>query len=431
MWLGFRRVTTGPGVIRSAPRSRQPWLDVVVASGRVRKWCLIVGFAVAVRVVLALTLKSNGDIHNMQIEESLLQHRPSEAYSGQPSFFTWPYLTGYFPILLGIDAISGLTGGSFAAIARLATTGANLGLVWLVNDELRYRGFSYRSRSAAALMLLFSPLLVLESGWHGQLDLAATLCAVGGIVAWGRAGIQRRALVAGLLIGLALAIKTVPGIVVLALVPHARGRRELMTLLAATAAVPLLGAAPWLWTDHHSILERLTHYHGLAGLGGLSLLAQPRTAQLWLNGTAVPFSSLQVHLQAHGGAFVLVGLAVGTVVLIRYKPAPAVGAVLLFLIVYATAVNWTQYYLVWVLPFLLLAGWIRLSVAFQIILSLPVAMVYGRAILHPTFATPPDLWSTGVTMGVYVPVMLALWAATVLGAVVLVRRFNAGVIRVM
>src|SRR3712207_7140538 len=51
---------------------------------------------------------------------------------------------------------------------------------------------------------------------------------------------RNRALVAGLLIGAAIALKTAPGLVLLALLPTTRSNKERLQLIVTAAAVPLI-----------------------------------------------------------------------------------------------------------------------------------------------------------------------------------------------
>ncbi len=109
----------------------------------------------------------------------------------------------------------------------------------------------------------------------------AILPAVGALVVWRRVEGPDRAWKAGLLIGLAASIKTVPGLVVLALLPSARGWREAVTLVVASIALPLLALAPF-WAADAEAVRRMLRYNGLPGLGGLTLAVQPDLAEAWL-----------------------------------------------------------------------------------------------------------------------------------------------------
>lgn len=377
-----------------------------------RVWWALAVAAIALRLAIALTAGGNGDIDHAAEIARLLRFQPLEVYANQGSDSSWPYLTGYFPLLW----IEGLVGNAahlpFALLQRLPVIAANIGLAWLLDRHLGRTGARQRTRLLVAAILLFGPLPLLESAWHGQIDTVAALLAVGGFLAWERSPPRHRAEIAGGLLGAAIAVKTVPGIAVLALMPHAVNRRELAILVSATVAVPLLLAAPWLLHDFDALRFRVSSYRGIQGVGGLSLIAQPHSAEIWLTGTDVPLNVWQARVQERTSELTVVALAAVAGLLMVRRPRPAVGAVLLFLAVYATAANWALHYFLWILPFLILAGWVRAALLLQIALLVPCLMIYWPA-LNGTLATPYTPWSTSVALYGYVPIMIALWSAMV------------------
>src|SRR5207302_10782054 len=102
---------------------------------------------------------------------------------------------------------------------------ADAAIAWLVQAGLGRAGASDRTRLSACALVALGPAFALISGMHGQIDSVAILPAVLALVVWERGG-SRRALAAGLLIGRAASIKTAPGLMVLALLPSVRSRRE-------------------------------------------------------------------------------------------------------------------------------------------------------------------------------------------------------------
>src|SRR5207302_3852029 len=101
--------------------------------------------------------------------------------------------------------------------------------------------------------------------------------AVAAVGFWSRPGPRPRAPVCGLLIGVGIAVKTTPGLALLALAPTARDRRELGTLLLTAALVPLLAIVPFAIAAPRG-LGAIVHYRGFAGRAGLTLLLQPLLA---------------------------------------------------------------------------------------------------------------------------------------------------------
>ena len=107
--------------------------------------------------------------------------------------------------------------------------------------------------------------------------------------------------------------------------------------------------------------------------------------------------------------------------MVARRPPAAAGAALVLLAGYATGVNLATHYVVWVIPFLLLCGWTRVSVALQAALLVPLAMLYWPSI-DGTLATPAAPWTAAWSSFVYVPWMTGLWLASVAGAVAIARR---------
>lgn len=374
---------------------------------------LVALFAVGLllRLVLAVALPSNGDIAHLGLVAATLRDSPFSVYDRLGGDI-WPYGPGYFPILALVDGAHRVLGLAFATAVRLPIIAADLATAWLVQSELARRGLGPRERVLAAATLLLSPLLLVVSGLHAQIDPVATLCAIGAVVCWKRLRPGSRALAAGGLAGLAVAIKTVPGLVILPLLFAARSGRERLALLAAAVAVPLAGLLPYLLRDVAHFTGRLA-YHGLPGAGGLSLLVQPDTARIWLSGGGYAPTHLEAILQGRGILVLAAALAFVLVVLWRARPDPAVGAVLLFAAVCAATVDLSPHYLVWLLPFLALAGWWRAAAGLGALITLPVMLIYAPV------GGLRDRWPAWVSDWVYTPLMDVLLVALALGTLAL------------
>lgn len=215
------------------------------------------------------------------------------------------------------------------------------------------------------------------SGWHGQLDAVAFLPAFAGVALWQRGG-ARRALAAGLLVGVGAAIKTVPILLLLALWPTARGLREAAAVTAWAAAVPVLLLVPFYLTEPDGTREILG-YAGVPGAGGLSLVVQPGLAESWVWGTpldTVARSGAQDALQ-DASRFILGGALLATVVvLVRRRIDAFTAAIAVLLVVYAASPNVFAYYLLWIVPFLLATG------RFGAALGVQLAAVIAQVLIH-------------------------------------------------
>jgi hypothetical protein len=81
-----------------------------------------------------------------------------------------------------------------------------------------------------------------------------------------------------------------------------------------------------------------------------------------------------------------------------------------WLIVLAFGSGFFFQYLVWALPFLLLAGYVTAAAALQAVVTVPMVIYYAGP------------WHHRAIVYVYVPFMLVVWVAWVALAVVLARR---------
>lgn len=95
------------------------------------------------------------------------------------------------------------------------------------------------------------------------------------------------------------------------------------------------------------------------------------------------------------------------------SPPSSRAATILRLAVYAASPNFFLQYAVWSLPFFLFAGYVWQVAAARALLLVPAPLVY----LAPV--------STGLALGVYVPLMTALWIAVV----VCLARTRTGIVR--
>jgi hypothetical protein len=166
---------------------------------------------------------------------------------------------------------------------------------------------------------------------------------------------------------------------------------------------------PFWLTDHHA-LHYMTSYGGIPGLGGLSLAIQPDLARTWLIGPTKPSGgTLWVvhHQKLVNGAVV----AAAAAFLWRTRPDPVRGAAFVWLATWALGAGFFFQYIVWGLPFLILAGWLQATLLLEAALLLPTLIFYE---------TP---WHAEGIVVVFVVAMLALWVAWLGGLAALGRRF--------
>lgn len=314
--------------------------------------------------------------------------------------YRWPYPPGYLPWVHLSDALAGSGLMSFRAAVVLPAVVADAAIAWLVQAGLGRAGASERTRLLGAAAVVLGPSFALVSGFHGQIDSVAILPAVAALLVWERGG-SRRALAAGLLIGVGVSIKTVPGLVLLALLPSVRSRREALALVGAAAALPLAALAPFLIADAAGVARALG-YGGIPGQGGLTMLADPNLARHFVaNEPGVEPNGLAAFLSDHGSMLTGVALIAAATFAVRRRMGPRESAVLLWLTFYVLGTGFAFQYAVWGLPFLLLAARLRWAVALQAALLAPSLIFYAGPIKAQ--------WATTV----YVAAMAVVWLGLV------------------
>jgi hypothetical protein len=117
-----------------------------------------------------------------------------------------------------------------------------------------------------------------------------------------------------------------------------------------------------------------------------------------------------MHLQDLATGLTVATVGAASLLVLLARPRAAVGAAILFLAVYVSSANFALHYAIWILPFLILAGWTAGAALSQVALLVPVLVVYLPALEH-TFATPRSPWGTGLADYLYVPWMDGLWVA--------------------
>lgn len=378
------------------------WLWLLIAAGTL------------VRLVLAFT--THGQVYDLQsyalVNSALHAHvfgvyHQLDDYSVAP-YGRWPYPPGFFAFIVPLASLAHATGLAFTSLIRIPAILADAAIAWLVQSFLGWRGFGERPRLAAAGLVAFGPSFAAISGYHGQLDSVAILPAVVALVLWTRTDASWRPYAAGALIGLGTAIKTVPILMLLALLPSARSWREAAELVSVAVIIPLAVFAPWLILDGPG-KSLVWTYKGGPGLGGISLLTDP-ALPLTPFGTAhatVSGLTKTVYDQARW----ITGLALLAVagILARYRPSPVDAAVLLWLAVWAFGVTFFLQYMVWGLPFLIMAGYLRQVLILEAVLLPPTLVTYSSGL--------PD-WKIWLF---YIAPMIVVWVAFTIGTVLSAR----------
>lgn len=331
------------------------------------------------------------------------------------SLYFWPYLPGYFAWIVVADVLAELSSLPYRDLIQLPPIVADAGIAWIVQWFLGRRGTTDRTRLAAAALVMLGPSFAVISGYHTQIDSVAALPAVAAVAVWcERRSDPRRFLWAGLLVGLAATMKTPLGFVLLALVPSARSLREGALLAAVAAGLPLLVVAPFAMADPVGV-RHVFEYQGIPGMGGLTLLLQPSLAETWVteiwqrrpdpvpqNGV-IDLLSTQASL-VNGALF----LAAGGF-LLRYRAGPPVAAVVIWVAWLVLGTGFFFQYLIWLLPFLLLAGYLWQAALLQAAFLVPTLIFYLGPRDEPTTT-------------VYAAIMIANWIGLLVALIAVGRR---------
>jgi hypothetical protein len=381
----LRRHDLKPQAVRSVNRF-STWLWLVIGAGTV------------VRLVVAFVTAGAGyDLQSLEQVETALRHsvflvyHQLDNFSGLP-YGRWPYPPAFFIVIAPIGSVAAHTGIAFVHLIRVPSILADAAIAWVVQDFLGRQGHSERQRLAAAALVAFGPSFAAISAYQGQIDSFAILPAVLAVAVWTRTDADWRPYAAGALIGTSAAIKTVPLLMVLALLPTARSWREGLALTLTATLIPLAVFAPWLILDGQG-KSLVWRYKGGAGLGGISLLTNPSLPLIRFSNAqgAVLTGATKV---VFDGARWITGAAVVLLagVVLRRRVAAVQASVLLWLAVWAFGVTFFLQYLVWGLPFLIMAGYLRPVLMLQAWL-LPAEIISYLTDLPPwvtwTFYTVP------------------------------------------
>ena len=375
---------------------------------------------VVIRVVIAFaTVGSEYDMASFRLVARELD-APSDIYStvnGQIEFegetgtlFRWPYAPAFFPWIYASEWLADHSALAFHGLVQLPAIAADVAIALLILWAFGQRRVPERTRLAAAGLVLLGPSFIAISGYHGQIDSLAILPAVAGVLAWERAKTPHRATVAGSLLGAGAALKTVPAFMILALLPTARTVPEGVRLTAVTAAVPLAMLLPFAITDFAGVRD-LTEYGGAPGAGGLSLALQPGLAtDRWLLQEPFHLSGASELLGDYGSIFLGIVLLLLGVAMIRWRTPPVTAAICVWLVVWIFGPGFFLQYLVWGLPFIILAGRLVEAAALQAAVLVPTILFY----LAP--------WENDDVAYLYVPIMIGVWLAMIAALALIARR---------
>jgi hypothetical protein len=298
--------------------------------------------------------------------------------------YQWNFLP-FFPYLFAAEQKIGLP---WAAASKLVPILSDVANVYLIGF------FARRDDEVGTARLLYalSPVAVLVSAWHGQVEpTAITLGLVALLLA--RSGRPATAAASGAAVGLAISSKTWPVLFVPGVLLALPRRTVAQYLGAAAQTLAAAGAVVGFWFavavvalgDRFSkALHLITGYRSLTGTWGWSgLLRYAKRVNIGYGGTHGHVDAVQ-----HAGTVATVILMLVVLVLYRRRtPADMTAALLLAFIV--TTAGFGPQYLLWPIPLLCAVGLGRVLPAAYMALA---ALYEGLYYLH---ATPIKHVTTG------------------------------------
>jgi hypothetical protein len=403
---------------RNAPRFRGQRLASRLVRGFVERnpLLLLVVAGIGIRIALAFAFFGSGDLSVMEFFGRGFEQDALDVYGINEgrNFLIWPYPPAYFAWVVVALELADFSGLPYHGIVQLLPIAADVGVAVAVHVYLGWRGAGERLRLAGAALVMLGPCFIAISGYHGQIDSVAILPAVLALMVWERTRARGRALEAGLLIGLGAAIKTVPLLVVAPLLGSVRSLRESAVLIGAAAGVPLLMLLPFFIAEPDGV-RAAAEYQGLQARGGLGLVVDPalavdRLGSLERFGEGTP-NGLNTWLDTNAVVIIALVLVGYTLFVVRYRPSPIDAVVMLWLTVYVFSPNFLLQYLIWGLPFFIMAGYLREVAVLQLALVPALVITYLIPFENPTPAAI-----------VYLPSMILLWGFWAVALVTLAAR---------
>ena len=367
------------------------------------------------RLFFAFHWFGSGDLVTFALVGGIADKDLLHTYATNHGFVFWPYPPGYLPVMIEAPKIANDLGIAYDRVIQMVPILADLAIAFAVYVYLGWRNASQAMRLAGFSLVALGPAFIAISGYHGQIDAVAILPGILAFMLWERRPTQGGALGSGALIGLGAVIKTVPLLIILPLLFSARSVREKVQLVGAAAGVVALICLPFYLAEPSGFRHGPLSYSGVPSRGGLSLIADPafaaaRRTDINLTFSAEPSAFASWVSHANGPLTVLV-LVLLAGFLYRYRPALIDAVVLLWLAVFVFSPNFLLQYLVWALPFFIMAGYLKEVAALQIAL-IPALII--------TYITPSAL-SDGAA-DLYVAMMIGLWVFWVVALVTVARR---------
>lgn len=353
--------------------------------------------ATAAKLYLAATSSGTDDVvYWTEFAAGVEQFGPIGIYGEAfQAPYNHPPLAGW---LLELANVGQGLGAELPLLVRIPACLADALTCWLVFLVLMERASTVVA-GAAAVGLVWSPVLVVVSGFHGNTDPVFVALILASFYLLTRSG---RPVLSGLCLGLAVSLKLVPVVVLpwLLLLAWRRGRTALLLFAAGGAMVFAVLWMPVLLLNRGPFLEGVVGYRGIwLRQWGLAELVEQ-----------AGYPQLDLWLTAHGSWVVAVA-AITPLVLARvrrpHEEAVGLGMALVTMLAFTPAFG--MQYLTWSLAAAYLVA-IRSAWLYNAAASLLVLSVYSSW----SGGGPPwqwdQAWAQPFTLGQHL-LMAVAWSA--------------------
>lgn len=360
-------------------------------------------------ITLSLLIRVLFILNSTNVADTKLLYQMGEALlSGQNPYLTLSYNI-YPPLALYLEAftlvLANLSSIPFPILSKLWPNLADLLITLLLYKFLIKQKTKPQTAALWSVFYILNPITILISATHGQIDSIVNLAVLASIFVL---KIQKKILLSGLLLGLAIAIKPTPIILIpLFLILISSSIKTKLKFTFMTLLPVAISLIPFLAQDPFKILSNLLNYSGVADFGYAAVIR----AFFYQDNASIntPFTDQFFRYSK----YVLI-LGLGFIYLITKKSDNLIKSTLLVLLVFITFYfGISGQYLIWILPFAILAK-DKLLVPFSLfgtIALLGFYLFFGPDILFgPSVASHPPFQSKFMT--IYFFGNLLLWLTT-------------------